>query len=165
MYCHRANISQIQPSLLAKTREMVVSEIGQAQYLSATTDLWSSATTELCIIYTVHFIGDNWKLQRYCLQTMYCPEDHMEGNLASELGSSLEAWDLRPEQQSCLTTDNGSNFIKAGNLLDWPHISYFGHNLHLAVTTATNDSRVSRPYGICHKIVETYSHSWKKRRD
>ena len=153
------------PALYAKTREKVVSEVGQAQFFSATTDLWSSVTTEPYISYTVHFMGDNWKLQSYCLQTMCCPEDHTGENLASALESSLEAWDLQADQQSCLTTDNGSNFIKAASLLDWPHISCFGHNLHLAVTTATEDSRVSRAYGICHKIVNTFSHSWKKRRD
>ena len=58
------------PTLYAKTREKVVSEVGHAQHFAATTDLWSSATTEPYISYTVHFIGDNWELQSYCLQTM-----------------------------------------------------------------------------------------------
>ena len=153
------------PSLYTQTREKVMHEMSHAQYFAATTDLWSSTTTEPYISCTVHFVGDNWKLQSYCLQTMYCPEDHTGENLASALESTLEAWKLEPEQLSCLTTDNGSNFLKAARLLEWPHISCFGHNLHLAVTTATDDSRVSRAYGICHKIVNTFSHSWKKRRD
>ena len=150
------------PTLYAKTCEKVVYEIGQAQCFFATTHLWS---TELYISYTVHFTGDNWELQSYCLQTMYCPEDHTGENLASALESSLEAWDLRPELQSYLTTDNGSNFIEAASLLEWPHIPCFGHNLHLAVTTATEDSRVPRANEICHKIVNTFFHSGKKRRD
>ena len=146
------------PTLHAKTREKVVSEVGHAQDFAATTDLWSSTTTGPYISYTVHFIGDNWELQCYCLQTMYCPEDHTGENLVSALESTLEAWALQSKQQSCLTTDNGSNFTKAACLLDWPHISCFGHNLHLAVTAATEDNRVSRAYGICHKIVNTFSH-------
>ena len=48
--------------------EKVVSEVDHAQHFAATTDLWSSTTTEPYISYTVYFIGDNWELQSYCLQ-------------------------------------------------------------------------------------------------
>ena len=44
------------PTLYAKTCEKVVSEVGHAQHFAATTDLWSSTTTESYISYIVHFI-------------------------------------------------------------------------------------------------------------
>ena len=50
------------PALYAKTREKVVSEVGQAQFFSATTDLWSSVTTEPYISYTIHYQMEAAKL-------------------------------------------------------------------------------------------------------
>ena len=44
------------PTLYAKTCEKVVSEVGHAQHFAATTDVWSSTTTEPYISYIVHFI-------------------------------------------------------------------------------------------------------------
>ena len=66
-----------------------------------------------------------------------------------------------------MTTDNGSNMVCAlESRLKWPHLSCFGHNLHLAVTNSIkDDSRVQRALGVCRKIVSTFSYSWKKRRE
>ena len=38
--------------------------------------------------------------------------------------------------------------------------------LHLAVVNSTkDDSRVQRTVALCRKLVSTFSHSWKKKRD
>ena len=94
-----------------------MNEMSHAQYFTATTDLWSSAA-----IHQLHspLCWGQLEAAKLCLQTMYCPEDHTGENLAPALESTLEAWKLEPEQLSCLTTDNGSNFLKAARLLDWP---------------------------------------------
>ena len=49
--------------------------------------------------------------------------------------------------------------------LDWLHLSHFGHNLHLAVLNAVNDSQCTSAISVCKKIVSAFSKSWKKRRD
>ena len=65
-----------------------------------------------------------------------------------------------------MTTDNGSNIIKAARNLSCLRLSCFGHNLHLAVTKAlTNDNRCSRALGISRKVVSAFSMSWKQKRD
>ena len=48
----------------------------------------------------------------------------------------------------------------------WTHLSYFRHNLHLAVVNSTKDDpRVHRALGLCRKIVTSFSYSWKKKRN
>ena len=67
--------------------------------------------------------------------------------------SALEAWELKADNQVCLTTDNGSNIVKAANDLEWLRLSCFGNNLHLAVTKALNgDQRCVRVLGICRRL-------------
>lgn len=138
------------PALYYKMRDKVAS------------DLWSSNTMEPHMSYTIHYIGEDWKLHSRCLQTMFCPEDHTGENLSAAISSSLESWGLKQAQQTCLTTDNGANILRAVRILGQTHLPCFGHCLQLAITSATgHNSRVSRAYGLCRKIVGSFSHSWK----
>ena len=155
------------PALYAKTREAVnkeLEEVKEAGYFAATTDLWSSATSEPYISYTVHFINRNWELHSRCLQTMFMPEQHTGENIAEAIQVTLEAWGLPEAHQVCLTTDSGSNIISAAERLEMTRLACFGHNLHLSVTNALKDDpRLSRAVGVCKKIVSAFSYSWKKK--
>ena len=71
------------PALYAKTRE--AEEVKEAGYFAATIDLWSSATSEPYISYTVHFITRNWELRSRCLQTMFIPEQYTGENIAETI--------------------------------------------------------------------------------
>ena len=51
-------------------------------------------------------------------------------------------------------------------MLNWLHVPCFGHNLHLAITNAIkDDSHISRAIGVTRKLITSFSHSWKKKRD
>ena len=63
------------------------------------------------------------------------PEHHTWENIAEVTKSTLDAWNLKIENQVGLTTGNGSNIVKAAK---WCRLSCFGHNLHLAVLMVTN---------------------------
>ena len=155
------------PALFEKTRERVVAEVTSARYYSSTTDMWTSSTMEPYLSYSIHFIDSDWNLQSRCLQTLFVPKDHNANNLSEILKETLAQWKLEPGKQVCITTDNGSNIICATTVrLMWTHLPCFGHNLHLAVVNSTKDEhRVQRALGLCRKLVSTFSHSWKKKRD
>lgn len=154
------------PSLYNATKDQVLKSIQGSQYFSSTTDLWSSNTTEPYMGFTVHYINDSWEIQSKCLQTLYFPESHTGKNLSEGLCDTLKSWGLKESQQVCITTDNGSNILSAVSMLNWTHLSCFGHNLNLAVTNSTKgDDRVARAFGLCKKIVSAFSHSWKKKQD
>ena len=78
--------------------------------------------------FTVHYISKDWKLHSKCLQTLFMPADHNGENLAESLKSLLESWGLQESKKSlleswglqeskqvCLTTDNGSNLVRASH--------------------------------------------------
>lgn len=153
------------PHLYTETRKSVEAELSTVDYYSATTDMWSSHSLQPYLSYTIHYVGDDWKLKTRCLQTLYLPQEHTGENISEALTETLESWNLDPKKQVCITTDNGSNMINAVNThLNWTRLSCFGHNLNLAVENSfKNETRVSRAVGVCRKLVSTFSHSWNKK--
>ena len=116
------------------TREAVAVEVQQAEFFSATTDLWSSEGLRPYMSYTVHYIHNEWQLSSKCLQTTFLPQDHTGENLAEAFTETLTSLGLHAENQVCLTTDSGSNIVRAAGILKWTRLACFGHNLHLDVT-------------------------------
>lgn len=154
------------PQLYNSTKASVEEEIKGVKHFSATTDLWSSEDMHPYMSLTIHFLTASWELKNLCLQTTFLPCDHTGDNLADALKSALDSWELKKEQLMCITTDSGSNIIKATHTLGWRRLSCFGHNLNLAVTKSLkNDHRISRALGLARKIVSAFSSSWKRRRE
>ena len=115
------------PALYASTREKAIADLWGVKFFIATTDLWSSHTTEPCISYMVHFLDHDWCLQSRCLQTLYLPDDHTADNLAEYITRTLQVWGLDAAKQVCLTTDNGKNFVCAATIcLRWNHLPCLG---------------------------------------
>ncbi|XDV18076.1 hypothetical protein PO909_023848 [Leuciscus waleckii] len=127
-----------------------MNEIRYLEAYSATTDLWSSRTTEPYISLTIHFIDDDWKLRSRCLQTAFFPEDHTGAIIALGLKDALSAWGLDEAHLVCMTTDSGANMVRALEINKWTRLACFGHRLHNAI-------------GMCKKVVSTFSYSWKKK--
>ena len=77
----------------------------------------------------------------------------------------LANWNLSQDKLVFTTTDNGSNFISAFDLLELPRLSRFGHNLDLVINKALQVNRVQQAIGRCYTLVGRFSRSWKKNRD
>ncbi|CAM4697888.1 unnamed protein product [Leuciscus chuanchicus] len=144
------------PHLYNTTREKIRSELKEMQFYSATTDLWSSRTMQPYLSLTVHYINTSWTLRSICLQTAYFPDNHTD---------ALSSWGLSEERLVCMTTDSGTNIIKALKDNNWPSLQCFGHRLHNAIENGVKDPRIDRAIGVCKKAVSAFSYSWKKRRD
>lgn len=81
---------------------------------------------------TVHFLED-WEMKTACLQTIYFPQDHTGEHIAEALQDALVNWKLDEKGPVAITTDNGSNIIKAVQLKKWQRMQCFGYRLHLAI--------------------------------
>lgn len=154
------------PALYVDTRARIAESLKSAEYYSITTDMWSSGKMEPYLAMTIHYVNKEWILQSHCLQTVFVPEDHTADNLVPVFQGVLESWGLPENRLACATTDNGTNIVAAMKNLKWNRLSCFGHNLHLAITNSMkSDNRVTRAIDIAHKIINTFAHSWKKKRD
>ena len=114
---------------------------------------------------SVHYVDTQWNLQTHCLQAHYLPEDHTGVQLQDALSVTLEQWELNEKKCTPITTDSASNIKLACQLLKWKRLSFFGHNLDLAINKGLNNSRIERTLSMCQKVVAAFSSSWKRQRD
>ena len=92
---------------------------------------------------SVHFISTNWDLKSFCLDTAALYEDHTGRNIADAVTDIFDNWRLQVKNLVAATTDNGSNMIAAFNILNLFRLSYFGHNLDLAINKGLTIARLS----------------------
>ncbi|XP_056119514.1 E3 SUMO-protein ligase ZBED1-like [Rhinichthys klamathensis goyatoka] len=160
----RTHFSQVAiKELYEKCKSKIEAELlSHVEYYAATTDLWSSRTTEPYMSLTVHFVTEDFEIKSRCLQTAFFPESHTAENIGEALREAVAAWGLDETRQVCITTDNAANMVKAADLNKWTRLQCFGHRLHLAVENAVKkDGRIDRAVGVCKKLVSHFSHSWK----
>lgn len=81
---------------------------------------------------TVYYVED-WEVKTACLQTSYFPQDHTGEHIAEALKDALLCQKLGENGLVAVTTDKGSNIVKAVELHGWLKMQCFGHCLHLAV--------------------------------
>ena len=135
------------------------------KYCAAKANMWTSCAKHLYLSYTVHFIDGAWSLQSFLLDTVPLFEDHTGQNIAEAFQDILANWSLTPDNLVATTTDNGSNFVSALQILDWTRLSCFGHNLDLAINKSLVSTHIQRAVSRCHSLIELFNRSWKKSRD
>ena len=77
-------------------------------------NMWSSVGLKSYLSFTIHFIDKEWTLQSRYLQAQFFPESHNGEKIAEVMLNALDSWNLKVENQVCLTADNGSNIVNRG---------------------------------------------------
>lgn len=145
------------------------------KFCSITTDMWSASTMEPYMAVTIHYINNDWELQSRLLQCSYLPGSHTGELLAEEIAESMVEWGLAKSAHisdtlgaslphlSAVTSDNGSNIVKACSVLGCGRIPCFGHCLNLAVKKGLEDERIVRALTAVRKVVRHFAHSGQKQ--
>lgn len=145
-----------------EVKEKVKDAVKKAKYLSITSDAWSSPTMESFLSLTAHYITPNWNLQSYCLRTIYMgSHSHTGENIAAMLRGILKEYDIYLDNVVSITTDSGSNMLKACEELKITRIPCYGHIQHNAVNNNTKQESVAAMVKGVKAIVCTFSHSGK----
>ena len=88
----------------------------------------------VCKRFCLHAVRmESGPIQTVEKQTSYFPDDHTGEIIAGGLRDILSSWGLKESCQVCMTTDSGSNMIKALQLNKWANLGCFGHRLHNAI--------------------------------
>lgn len=94
-----------------------------------------------------------------CLQVIYLPESHTGVAICNAIMATLDQWSVC-EKVIAVTTDNGSNMIKAVSEMHLPRIPCIGHVLNNAVNNAIKgDERIGDLLTLCRKASAVFSHS------
>lgn len=91
------------------------------------------------------------------IKFLFLPTYHFQNCLGEHVKEALEGmledWNLQACQMICITSDSGSNMVKAAQLAGWSHLTCFGHNLHNAVNNGLAcDQKVPRAIAACRNV-------------
>jgi hypothetical protein len=88
-----------------------------SETISLTTDLWTSRAKQGFIGITASFINENFELINILLDLKYLPYPHTAEVICEQLKDTINTWNLQ-NKIIAVTTDNGSNMIKAISLMN-----------------------------------------------
>ena len=99
-------------------------ELPNAEYVSFTTDIWTSSSNKGFISLTAHYLDKNTLDQKvYTLSTKYFPSQHTGINISETLSQLLEEWKIGTEHVHLIVHDNAANMILSLDLLEVGHMS------------------------------------------
>lgn len=153
----RPYISQtLIPLIYNELKTKLKAKIKSAEFVSITTDGWSSRANQSYNTVTAHLINKEWKLESYVLTTELMEKSHTGVNLCNFIEAVLDEWSIQKETTTC-TTDNAANITLAVELLGVIHIRCYAHTLNLATQKSLKLPQVSRLLAKIRKIV-TFFH-------
>ncbi|XP_045104974.1 E3 SUMO-protein ligase ZBED1-like [Portunus trituberculatus] len=82
------------PLLYKNESEKVKKELSTSNYISLTTDIWTSRQTMGYITVTAHFISPEWTLRSVVLATARMTNSHTKENIAEEITRICNEWDI-----------------------------------------------------------------------
>lgn len=149
------------PSLYNECKTKVKLQIENIDFISVTTDLWSSTANDDYLSITVHFINSEFELKHFCLEVIPFPEQsHTGENIRNVILQTFADWNLAEAKLVAVVRDNGRNVVKALEESGFTHISCLAHTLQLVVNKGILSSpSVSHLTANCRRVVGHFKHS------
>ena len=147
------------PSVYDKLKLLVAELVQAQQYVSCTTDIWSSPVHDSLLSLTAHFITKEFERKQVCLQAVKFNDSHTGSNIASMINSCIQAWKLT-EKLTCIIRDNAANYVAGLRDADIPNFGCLAHTLQLVINDGVLVQRgVQELLGAARKLVGHYKHS------
>ena len=142
-------------------RSRVKASLHSVEYMTCTTDMWTSRASDAYISLTCHFIDQDFTMSYYNLECKHFPGAHDYANIMDMIESLASDWGIDIKRKvTSFTTDSGSNIVKALDVMNIPRLACVGHTLNLAVQKAlAGVPRVAGAVARCRKIVEHFNKS------
>lgn len=115
------------PAKYESVKESLLKVLEAAEYLTLTTDGWTSVANESYISVTAHFITNKWTSVTCLLECVAFEQRHTSQNLCEELQRVATKWDIS-EKVHAVTTDNAPSVVNSVKLAGWSHIPCFAHS-------------------------------------
>lgn len=127
----------------ATVSERVKCELADVEFVSITTDMWTSNSTESFVAVTAHFVTQQWQLKTLLLNCVRFEGSHTSENIKSGVLDVCTEWGIQQKVQA-IVTDNARNMIRAVELLEFKHWPCFAHTLNLVVQDAVDTCKTLR---------------------
>lgn len=149
--------SKLIPELYDETQQRVISDLAAAKYVSVTFDMWTSRATDQYLGLTAHTVSPNWEFVSFVLENIELPPPHHAEAVAEAVSALLIKWKLS-EKVDVIVSDNGSNCVKAIELMHRQFMPCIGHTLNLVIHAGVK-AGMDRVIARCCKLAEYFHRS------
>ena len=102
------------PEMVCTMESRIKSKLEGMQYVSFTTDIWSSdVNSDSLLSLTAHWIDDSFNPLSAVLQVESLEERHTGEYIGMKISKMMSEWGIETSQVHCVVRDNGSNMVKA----------------------------------------------------
>ena len=149
------------PEMVCTMESRIKSKLEGMQYVSFTTDVWSSdVNSDSLLSLTAHWIDDSFNPLSAVLQAESLEERHTGEYIGMKISKMMSEWGIETSQVHCVIRDNGSNIVKAMSEAGLPSFGCFAHSLQLIVHEGLLTQRVVIDLlAVCRSIVGHFKHS------
>lgn len=124
--------STLTRSLLSQEYERVTDAVKQmlldVEYVTLTTDSWTSNSTEAFVAVTAHFITKAWKMESILFDCSRFTGSHTGLQIRRAVIEICEEWGVANKVHA-IVTDNASNMTSAVALLGFAHLPCLAHTI------------------------------------
>jgi len=159
--CKKTFTEKIIPGIFEEASTKLKNILLNVDWLSLTTDLWTSINSESYITLTCHFLYEN-ELKSCVLDTSVMMGQHTAKDIAYHIEvkiifyitltktiliqivvfqTILDQWTITKNKIVCITTDNGSDVKAACTILQIRNLPCYAHTLNLVVKDAIKENK------------------------
>ena len=147
------------PGMYDRCRARVQDMITDQDFLSVTSDIWTSRAKDAYISLTGHFINKDWRRVSILLGVREFNDRHTGVNISQIMKQMMAEWDIEFKILAC-TRDNGSNMVAALDMLDIMAIPCIAHTLQLVINDGIFKIKsVQDLISTARKMVSYFNHS------
>ncbi|CAK1553203.1 unnamed protein product [Leptosia nina] len=148
------------PEIYRKVVEKIKSLLSETDYISVTTDMWTSLHNHNSFLsFTAHFIDRQFNFKHVVLSIKHFEGQHTAMNIAMSLQEIANLWDVRKNIHIVLH-DNGRNIVKAVSGAELALARCFIHTIQLIVNDCVKvQLHVTQMITTGRKIVTHFNHS------
>ncbi|XP_011406608.1 PREDICTED: zinc finger BED domain-containing protein 1-like [Amphimedon queenslandica] len=157
----RKSLMEIIDSRYNDMKRSVCGVVSQQEFITLTSDMWTSRAGDGFISLTAHYLTDTFDLEHKTLQCLPLPGHHDHTSISSAITCCTGNWLIDiAKNVTAFTTDNGSNIVKAVEEdLKCIRIPCTGHTLNLSVSAGLEVNAISKVIARSKKVVTHFNQS------
>lgn len=136
-----------------------IRQLLREQYVSLTSDIWTSPSQEPYISLTTTHLDVDFDLILLPLECALFTGSHTGLRILHKTEQMLERSSITPEQVSAMVIDNAANAKLAGNLASFDSMPCAAHTLQLTVKQVLEQPEIAALLKKVRKIVGAFKHS------
>eukprot|EP00698_Gefionella_okellyi_P024388 TRINITY_DN8586_c0_g1_i2.p1 TRINITY_DN8586_c0_g1~~TRINITY_DN8586_c0_g1_i2.p1 ORF type:complete len:653 (-),score=106.21 TRINITY_DN8586_c0_g1_i2:756-2714(-) len=137
--------------------QRIIAELKAAYFICQTSDGWTSQNLDSYGGSTVHYVGNDGKLNKVSISLATVLDSHTAEEIYREWQQVWQRLEIPAAKIVCIVTDNGANYVRAARIAPAhiEHLPCAAHTLQLSIHDAIEDSKpLKNLFTKCNRLID-----------